>query len=116
MAYSFFCLYFERRITMEQSDAKEAIIDIVKAAGAFVSSSGCVALICGVTRTILPPGVNKLTSGAMIIGGTILGGFIGDKLTDYVDDQIDSTVEDIENMAKRFKRHKDEPEENTKED
>lgn len=101
---------------MEQTDTKEAIIDIAKATGAFVSSSGCVALICGVTRTILPPGVNRLASGAMIIGGTILGGFIGDKLTDYVNNQIDSTVEGIESIAKRFKRHKDAQEENTKED
>ena len=101
---------------MEELNTKEAIIDIVKTAGAFVSSSGCVALICGVTRTILPPRVNKLANSAMILGGTILGGFIGDKLTDYVDEQIDLTVEGIESIAKRFKRHKDEPEENTKED
>ena len=71
---------------------KEAVVNLIKTVGSIASSAGSVALICGITRAILPPGVNVIVSGAMAVGGTILGGFIGDKLTDYVDGQIDDIV------------------------
>jgi hypothetical protein len=86
---------------------KEAVVNLIKTIGSIASSAGSVALICGITRAILPPGVNVIVSGAMAVGGTILGGFIGDKLTDYVDGQIDDIVEDIESTAKQVKHDLD---------
>ena len=77
---------------------KEAAVNTVKKVGAIASSTGSVALICGVARAILPPGVNVIVSGAITLGGTILGGFIGDQLTDYVDKQIDTMIEEGKEM------------------
>ena len=86
---------------------KEAAVNTVKKVGAIASSTGSVALICGVARAILPPGVNVIVSGAITLGGTILGGFIGDQLTDYVDKQIDTMIEEGKETVKQIKHDLD---------
>ena len=86
---------------------KKAIIGGMKGIGSIVSSGSSVALACGLIRVVLPPGVNAAVQGAMILGGTLLGSFIGDKLSVYVGEQIDQTVSDFEETAKRFKHDTD---------
>jgi len=86
---------------------KEQVIDIAKTLGGVASSGGSIALACGIIRAVLPPGVNVVVQGAMIVGGTILGSFVGDKLTDYVEEQIDQMVEQVDETAKQVKHDLD---------
>ena len=83
---------------------KKAVIDIVKGIGGFVGSAGSQALVCGVIGAILPPGVGLVTKGAMLVGGWMLGDFVGAKLSDHVNQQIDEVYEDVNDLRKEVKR------------
>lgn len=85
-------------------EKKAKIVEKVKVAGEFVSSGGAQALACGIVRAVLPPGLNVVVQGGVLLGGLMLGGFIGEKLNGYVERQIDQTINSIEETADRIKR------------
>lgn len=83
---------------------KEKGIAKLKAIGELVSSGGAQALACGICAALLPPGVNVIAKGGVMLGGLLLGGFVGDKLNDYVSDQIDTMVKNIDDTVSEIKR------------
>lgn len=83
---------------------KEKVVNGLKATGEFVSSAGAQALACGIVRAILPPGVNVVVQGGVLLGGLLLGGFVGDKLADYTSEQIDTSVQYVEDTVSEVKR------------
>ena len=83
---------------------REKVINKLKAIGEVVSSGSAEALACGICAALLPPGVNVIAKGGVMLGGLLLGGFVGDKLNDYVSDQIDATVKNIDDTVSEIKR------------
>lgn len=83
---------------------REKGIAKLKAIGEFVSSGSAQALACGICAALLPPGVNVIAKGGVMLGGLLLGGFVGDKLNDYVSDQIDTMVKNIDDTVSEIKR------------
>lgn len=84
--------------------SKEKVVGYLKAGSELVSSCGAQALACGVCRAILPPGLSIVVKGGVMLGGLILGSFVGDKLNDYVDEQIDSAVKNVDDTISEVKR------------
>ena len=89
---------------MKEIEKKEKIIEKVKKVGEIASSYGAYALTCGVVRAIIPPGVNAVVQAGICVGGLILSGFVGDKLTGYVNDKIDETVKEVNDISEEVKR------------
>ena len=83
---------------------KEKVIEKVKQAAEIVGSCGAYAFTCGVVRAIIPPGVNAIAQAGICVGGLILSGFVGDKLSDYMGDKIDQTAKEINDYVEEVKR------------
>lgn len=83
---------------------KDKVVAGVKGVGGLVSSAGAQALACGLCRLVLPPGVHVIAKGGFMLGGLLLGGFIGEKLNAYMDEQIDQAVKNIEDTTSEVKR------------
>ena len=86
---------------------KKQVVGYLKAGGDLVASGGAQALACGLVRLVLPPGLSALAQGGMLVGGLILGGFVGDKLGGYVEEKIDETVKEFDKTVDRVKRDLD---------
>ena len=82
---------------------KEQLISTAKTIGAWVIPSSTVSLATGLVRLVVPPGVGIAAKGAMCLGGIILGQFLGDKTTRYMDSQIDEFAEGVEETAAYIK-------------
>ena len=89
---------------MKEKKTKEYYIRKAKAVGSIACDIGATAMSCGVLRVILPPGVNVLVRGCICGGGLLLGGFLGEQLSGYVDRQIDQTVEGVQDIAATVKK------------
>lgn len=83
---------------------REKAIGKIKVIGELVSSGSAQALACGICAALLPPGVNVIAKGGVMLGGLLFGGFVGDKLNDYVSDQIDTMVKNIDDTVSEIKR------------
>lgn len=84
---------------------KEKIISCVKQTGRFVCSSSIGAVVCGIGRAVLPPGVNAIVKSGMLIGGLLIGGMIGEQVDTYVDKQIDKAVKSTEEISSEIKKN-----------
>lgn len=83
---------------------KEQVIKKIKACGQLVGQWGSEALACGICRAVLPPQVNVVVQGAVLIGGLLLGGFVGEHVGNYVEKTIDETVKEIDDTVAEAKR------------
>ena len=83
------------------------VIGFAKDAGKFVGECSSQALICGIARALLPPQVSIVVQGASLVGGLLVGGFIGKQMNGYVEDKVDETVKKIDETKKNFKTVKD---------
>lgn len=86
---------------------KEKAVVGLKEVGKLAGTGTCQALICGIARAILPPQVNIVVQGAMLAGGLLVGGFVGECMNGYIEDKIDSTIENAEETVKEQKENID---------
>ena len=83
----------------------EEIIENVKKVGKFVCSSCVGAAVCGIGRAVLPPGVNAVVKGSMLVGGLLIGGLLGEQVDAYVDRQVDQTVKEVKDISSEIKHN-----------
>ena len=86
---------------------KDSIINGAKQIGYFVVPSSTVSLATGLVRLVVPPGVSVAVQGAMCLGGMILGRYLGWKVTDFVDEQIEDTVNGFSKLYTEIKKRTD---------
>ncbi len=86
---------------------KEKVLDKVKLVSNMAVYGGTGSLACGLVRLVVPPGVGIATQGAMLFGGWLVGQFMGSKVSEYVDNEIDGLVTMAEDVAKRTKANLD---------
>lgn len=82
---------------------KENVVEKVKLVGEIVSMEGAQMLACGLCRLVLPPQVNVVVKGGMLVGGWLLGGCLGEHMKGYLNRQIDDVADYVEENVKKVK-------------
>lgn len=82
---------------------KKDTVEKVKLVAEIVSTEGAQMLACGLCRLVLPPQVNIVIKGGMLVGGWMLGGCLGEHMKGYLNRQIDDVVEYVDESVKRVK-------------
>lgn len=83
---------------------KEQVVNGIKTCGKLVSGCSSQALICGICRAVLPPQVNIAVKGIVLLGGLLVGGFVGEHVEGYVEKTIDDAVNGLDETAQEVKR------------
>lgn len=84
--------------------AKEKIIEGSKTVGYLICGGGAEMFINGICRAILPPGVNAIVKGGVLLGGLLVGGCLGNVLSADLNKSIDETVEFCDDTISEIKR------------
>lgn len=82
---------------------KKDTVEKVKLVAEIVSTEGAQMLACGLCRLVLPPQVNIVIKGGMLVGGWLLGGCLGEHMKGYLNRQIDDVAEYVDESVKRVK-------------
>lgn len=82
---------------------KKDTVEKVKLVAEIVSTEGAQMLACGLCRLVLPPQVNIVVKGGMLVGGWLLGGCLGEHMKGYLNRQIDDVAEYVDESVKRVK-------------
>lgn len=82
---------------------KKDAVGKAKLVAEIVSTEGAQMLACGLCRLVLPPQVNIVVKGGMLVGGWLLGGCLGEHMKGYLNRQIDDVAEYVEDSVKRVK-------------
>ena len=75
-------------------------LDILKGVAELVVSVGVSAIVGNTIKTTTPPDIHVIKKVCVGIGGFVLSGMIGDKTAEYASNQIDETVEKIQNFIR----------------
>ena len=86
---------------------KQKALEVVKDGVKFVIYSSTGALGCGIMRALVPPGVNAIVKGGMLLGGFFLSEFMSDKISEHADKQIDGIVDNVKESIDQAKRDLD---------
>lgn len=84
---------------------KKDAVGKAKLIAEIVSTEGAQMLACGLCRLVLPPQVNAVVKGGMLVGGWLLGGCLGEHMKGYLNRQIDDVAEYVEESVKRVKEN-----------
>ena len=82
---------------------KKDAVGKAKLVAEIVSTEGAQMLACGLCRLVLPPQVNIVVKGGMLVGGWLLGGCLGEHMKGYLNRQIDDVAEYVEESVKKVK-------------
>ena len=83
---------------------REKLITNAKAIGGLVSEGSSMMLVCGLARAVLPPQVNVVVKCGVLLGGYMLGGFLGKQVGNYISDEIDETVKTTDEVKAEYMR------------
>lgn len=82
---------------------KEQILEGIKIVSEFVVYSCTGGACVGLMRAVLPPGVNAIVKGGMLLGGMLVSNLVADKVSDSTDKQIDEAAD---KFGKKFSQVK----------
>lgn len=99
---------FERRnIVEEKMTKKEAVLEFVKTAADFVVYSSTGGACVGLMRAVLPPGVNAVVKGGMLLGGMLVSSLVASKVSEATDQCIDKSTEEFGKKVSKMKHDLD---------